>query len=139
MMISILNTVEYNELKTGQRDEAIIASLRPFLTKMASAFTAIITYASYMLFGVLSYTNQISDLEQQTSMGLITEAMKLEQIGDVIGMVLSSQRIGLLLSITVLPFALMFISYILYKKHYSLDEDYYKEICEKIAARNIGE
>lgn len=139
MMISILNTVEYNELKTGQRDEAIIASLRPFLTKMASAFTAIITYASYMLFGVLSYTNQISDLEQQTSMGLITEAMKLEQVGEVIGRVLSSQRFGLLMSITVVPFALMFISYILYKKHYSLDEDYYKEICEKIAARNIGE
>ena len=134
MMISILNTVEYNEFKTGQRDEAIIASLRPFLTKMASAFIALITYASYMVFGVLSYTNQISDLEQQTSMGLITETAKLEQIGSVIENVLSSQRFGLLLSITVLPFALMFISYILYKKHYTLDEDYYDEICAKLSA-----
>lgn len=140
MMISILNTVEYNEFKTGQRDEAIIASLRPFLTKMASAFIAIITYASYMLFGVLSYTNQISDLEQQTSMGLITEAAKLEQIGNVISNVLSTQRFGLLMSITVLPFALMFISYVLYKKHYTLDEDYYKEICTKISlAEETGE
>lgn len=140
MMISILNTVEYNEFKTGQRDEAIIASLRPFLTKMASAFIAIITYASYMLFGVLSYTNQISDLEQQTSMGLISESIKLEQIGDVIGNVLSSQRFGLLMSITVLPFALMFISYILYKKHYTLDEAYYNEICAKInVAQGTGE
>lgn len=140
MMISILNTVEYNEYKTGERDEAIIASLRPFLTKMASAFIAIITYASYMLFGVLSYTNQISDLEQQTSMGLITEAYKLEQIGSVIGMVDNGQKLGLLMCITVVPFILMFVSYILYKKHYMLDEEYYNEICAKISvAEGTGE
>ena len=134
MMISILNTVEYNEFKTGERDEAIIASLRPFLTKMASAFIAIITYASYMIFGVLSYTNRISDLEQQTSMGLITEADKLSQISGVIGNVQNGQKFGLLMCITVIPFILMFISYVLYKKHYKLDEDYYREICAGISA-----
>ena len=140
MMISILNTVEYNQFKTGERDEAIIASLRPFLTKMASAFIALLTYASYMIFGVLSYTNQISDLEQQTSMGLITEADKLSSISGVIGNVEAGQRIGLLMCITVVPFILMFISYILYKKHYSLDEDYYNEICAAIsAAKGAGE
>lgn len=140
MMISILNTVEYNEFKTGERDEAIIASLRPFLTKMASAFIAAITYISYMVFGVLSYTNQISELEQQTSMGLISEADKLGLISGVIGNVESAQKFGLLMCITLVPFALMFISYVLYKKHYRLDEDYYNEICEKIsAAQGAGE
>lgn len=34
MMISIINTVEYNEYKFGTRDEAIITSLRPFLIKI---------------------------------------------------------------------------------------------------------
>lgn len=140
MMISILNTVEYNQFKTGERDEAIIASLRPFLTKMASAFIAMLTYASYMIFGVLSYTNQISDLEQQTSMGLISEADKLGQISGVIGNVQGGQKFGLLMCITVIPFILMFISYILYKKHYMLDEDYYNEICISIsAAQEKGE
>lgn len=140
MMISILNTVEYNEFKTGERDEAIIASLRPFLTKMASAFIAALTYISYIIFGVLSYTNQISELEQQTSMGLISEADKLSQISGVIGNVESAQKLGLLMCITVVPFVLMFISYVLYKKHYRLDEDYYNEICEKIsAAQEAGE
>ena len=139
MMISILNTVEYNEFKTGERDEAIIASLRPFLTKMASAFIAIITYASYMLFGVISYTNQISDLEQQTSMGLITEADKLSQIGTVIANVQSGQRFGLLMCITVVPFIFMLVSYLLYKKHYNLDEEYYDEICAKISSARESE
>lgn len=132
MMISILNTVEYNEFKTGERDEAIIASLRPFLTKLSSAFIAIITYISYTVFGVLSYTNQISDLEQQTSMGLISEADKLSQIGSVIGNVQTGQKLGLLMCVTVVPFILMFISYVLYKKHYSLDEEYYNSICKAI-------
>lgn len=132
MMISILNTVEYNEFKTGERDEAIIASLRPFLTKLSSAFIAIITYISYTVFGVLSYTNQISDLEQQTSMGLISEADKLSQIGSVIGNVQAGQKLGLLMCVTVVPFILMFISYVLYKKHYSLDEEYYNSICKAI-------
>lgn len=132
MMISILNTVEYNEFKTGERDEAIIASLRPFLTKLSSAFIAIITYISYTIFGVLSYTNQISDLEQQTSMGLISEADKLSQIGSVIGNVQTGQKLGLLMCVTVVPFILMFISYVLYKKHYSLDEEYYNSICKAI-------
>lgn len=139
MMISILNTVEYNEFKTGERDEAIIASLRPFLTKMASAFIAAITYVSYIVFGVLSYTNQISELEQQTSMGLISEADKLSRISGVIGNVENVQKLGLLMCITLVPFALMFISYVLYKKHYKLDEDYYNDICEKISVAGTGE
>ncbi len=69
MMISILNTVEYNEYKFETRDEAVIASLRPFITKLASALTAVLTSATYLLFDVTSYTNQISSLEQQCTQG----------------------------------------------------------------------
>ena len=36
MMISLINTVEYNEYLRGERDEAIITSLRPFFTKLSS-------------------------------------------------------------------------------------------------------
>lgn len=139
MMISILNTVEYNEFTHGTRDEAIIASLRPFLTKMASAFIALITYVCYMLFGVLDCTNQISELEQMTSMGEISESAKLEQIGGIISGIQDSQKLGLLICITVVPFIFMFVSYILYKKHYKLDEDYYDNICARIKERREQE
>ena len=63
MMISVMNTVEYNELKHGTRDEGIISSLRPFLTKLASALTVAIAYLTYVIFHILQYTNGISDLE----------------------------------------------------------------------------
>lgn len=135
MMISILNTVEYNELKYGERDDAIIASLRPFLTKLASALVAVITYICYIVFGVLSYTNEISSLEQMTSMGDITEAQKLGEIAGVIANVQPAQKTGLLLCITVVPFIFMLASYILYKKHYKLDEKEYERICAELEAR----
>ena len=72
MMLSIINTVEYNEYKNGTRDEAIIASIRPFFTKFGSALCVLLTTVSYLIFGVTKYTNQISSLEQAANMGSIT-------------------------------------------------------------------
>ena len=135
MMISIINTVEYNELLTGNRDEAIIASLRPFTTKLASALTVAITSASYLIFGVTGFTNKISALEQSCSLGAITEADKLSQIDAVLAGVQHGQTAGLLLCMTVLPCALMFVSYLLYIKKYRLDEEEYERICVELQVR----
>ena len=128
MMISIFNTVEYNELKHGVRDEAIITSLRPFITKMSSALIVVITTLSYLIFGVTKYTNEISDLEQATNMQTITEAEKLSKIETLLGGVEHGQTVGLLICITVVPCILMLLSYFLYKKKYILDEEEYDRI-----------
>lgn len=138
MMISIINTVEYNEYKNGTRDEAIIASLRPFLTKMASALIVLLTTVSYLLFNVTSFTNQISDLEQQASLGVITEADKLAQIGSVLSGVNGMQTTGLVVVMSVLPCVLMVTAYLLYKKHFILDEDEYDRIVAALAERKKG-
>lgn len=135
MMISIINTVEYNEYKHGTREEAIIASIRPFFTKMGSALVVVITSVSYMIFGVTDYTNRISELESAAASGLISEAEKLTGIEGVIAGIQGNQSGGLLLCMVVIPFVLMFISYLLYRKHYILDEEEYDRICRVIAER----
>lgn len=135
MMISIINTVEYNEYKTGERDEAIIASLRPFLTKMSSALIILITNASYIIFGVTGYTNQISDLENQCARSLITEPEKISAISGVISGIEPGKTLALLLCMVIIPCVLMLTSYVLYKKHYKLDEDEYARICAELEAR----
>ena len=132
MMISIINTVEYNEYKNGTRDEAIIASVRPFMTKMSSAVIVILTTLSYMIFGVTNYTNQISDFESASAAGLITEAEKLASIQEVVGSVQAGQSLGLLIFMTIIPCALMLISNYLYQKKYKLDEAEYERICKAI-------
>ena len=135
MMISIINTVEYNEFKNGTRDEAIIASVRPFMTKMASAIIVMITTGSYVLFGVTNYTNQISDLESAAAAGVITETEKLSSIQSVLGSVGNGQSIALLLCMTILPCILMLLSNYLYQKKYKLDEAEYERICKEIENR----
>ena len=135
MMISIINTVEYNEFKTGSRDEAIIASLRPFITKLSSALVVAVTSFTYIILGVTDFTNRISTLEQSCTQGAITEADKLSQIAQVLLGVRSVQSAGLLIAMTLLPWLLMFLSYILYKKHYKLDEEEYERICGEIESR----
>lgn len=135
MMLSIINTVEYNELNKGTRDEAIITSMRPFLTKFASSITVIITYVTYMIVRVTQYTNQISDYESQANQGVISSEEKSALIAKVIGSVENGQKVGLLLSMTVLPCILMVIACIMYRKHYTLNEDRYDEICKELEAR----
>lgn len=139
MMISIINTVEYNEYRYGTRDEAIIASLRPFLTKLASAVIAAIVSFSYMILGVTGFTNQISDLEQQASQGLITDAVKMDGIDLVLSTAGRQQSIGMLFCITVLPLLFMAVSYYLYRAKYKLDEDEYKRICKELELRKEAE
>ena len=128
MMISIINTVEYNEYKTGHRDEAIIASVRPFVTKMSSAVIVVITTVSYILSGVTGITNQISELESAAAMGTIAEAEKLASIQAVMGGVTGGQKTILLLCMTILPCVLMLLSNFLYQKKYKLDEAEYERI-----------
>ena len=135
MMISLINTVEYNEWKHGVRDEGIITSLRPFLTKLASALTVVIATVSYLLCGVTGYTNGISSFERAASAGTITEAEKLSSIQSLLRGVTGAQSVGLLLSMTLLPFACMLLSHILYQKKYTLDEDEYDRIVAALKER----
>lgn len=135
MMISIINTVEYNEYKSGDRDEAIIASLRPFLTKMSSALIVLITNVAYMVFGVTKYTNKISDLENACARNLITEQDKISSIGSVINGIEPGKPLALLICMVVIPCVLMLLSYVLYKNHYKLDEEEYERICGELDAR----
>ena len=119
----------------GERDEAIITSLRPFITKFASALVIALTSLTYILCGVTGTTNQISAFENMAASGAITESEKLSSIGEVISGVGSAQTNGLFLCMTLLPFALMGISYILYQKKYKLDEAEYAKICNELKIR----
>ena len=135
LMISVINTVEYNEYLHGTRDEGIITSLRTFLTKLASALTVVIASATYMLAGVTKYTNQISTFENAAASGQMSESDKLAAIHELLGGVSHSQSVGLLLVMTVLPYALMLLSYKLYLRRYNLDEAEYDRICGELNAR----
>ncbi|MBP5552128.1 MAG: hypothetical protein J6X41_01970, partial [Spirochaetales bacterium] len=136
LMISIINTVEYNEYKFGTRAEAIISSLRPFLTKMGSAICVALTSPTYLIFRVNEITNEISGFESQAAQKIITDVAKGEKIDNLLQTsVKNSQSVGLLLAMTVVPLLFMLISYFVYKSKYKLDEPEYDRICKELELR----
>ena len=136
LMISIFNTVEYNELKKGSRREGIITSIRPFITKLGCALVVVITSLCYLLFRVTDFTNQIAAFEQSANQNLITTEMKNAEIAKVIQNIGKGQSIGMLLFMVIVPFVLLLISYLLYVRFYKLDEDKYAEIIRELENKN---
>ena len=138
LIICIANTIEYNEWKTGLREEGIVFSVRPFITKFASALVQLMVLIIYLAVGVRSVTNRISDLENAASQGTITAAEKTAQIETVLQSVPGSQSAALLICMTLIPAALLLISYAIYRKKYTITEEAYEQMTREIAARHAA-
>ncbi|MBR4179552.1 MAG: MFS transporter [Treponema sp.] len=136
LMISIFNTVEYNELKKGSRREGIITSIRPFITKLGCALVVVITSLCYLLFRVTDFTNKIAGFEQAANQNLIDVATKNAQIAQVIQNVGKRQSVGMLLFMVFVPLVLLLISYLLYVRFYKLDEEQYAQILSELEAQH---
>jgi melibiose permease/lactose/raffinose/galactose permease len=67
LIVDMTNTIEYNEHKTGQRNEAVIFALRPFVAKFGSAIEQGIFAAVLILSGVYAMSQNVSTLEKLKS------------------------------------------------------------------------
>jgi len=134
IMICIVNTVEYNEWKTGARAEGIIYSVRPFVTKLAGAFVQLTAAAIFVISGVRNFTNQISALENAAAKGL-SEAARIGGIKDILANVPPGKSAALLVCMTVIPSVLALASYLVYRKKFIIDEAYYDRMLADLARR----
>ncbi|MEG1706004.1 MAG: MFS transporter, partial [Clostridia bacterium] len=64
-IINMTNCVEYNEYKQGERNEAVVSTLRPFMAKFASALQYGITILVLVVSGIYGLSQNISTLETQ--------------------------------------------------------------------------
>lgn len=135
MIICIANTVEYNEWKTGRREEGIVFSVRPFITKMGFAAVQLLVMLIYMAVGVQAVTNQISDLENASSKGLLDAAEKAVQIEQVLAATPAAKSAALLCCMTMIPAGMLLASYWIYHKKYTITEEKYDAMVEEIAQR----
>lgn len=132
MLINMANTVEYNEWKTGKRDEAIIFSLRPFTAKMGSALSQGVVSLIFIITGALVYTNKLSELENQ---GTTTGADMTDQLNAVIAGIDQKTKMGLLACMCIVPMVLMAIALIIYKAKCKLDEPTLAKMIEETEAK----
>ena len=130
--------MEYNEWKTGRREEGIVFSVRPFITKLGTALVQLLVLVIYLAVGVRAVTNQISDLENAASQGLITIAEKTERIGAVLASVPSGKSAALLVCMTVIPAALLLAAYFIYRVKYTITEESYEAMVRDIEVRRAA-
>lgn len=138
MVINMANTVEYNEWKYGQRNESLIFSLRPFTAKLSSALTQALVIGVYAVASITTYTNAISDVENEASKNLITNKVKMEKITEIINKVSLQDRQILAACMCIIPIVFMIVALILYKKKCTLSETRLAEMVRETEVRKLA-
>lgn len=138
MVINMANTVEYNEWKYGQRNESLIFSLRPFTAKLSSALTQALVIGVYAVASITTYTNAISNIENEASKNLISNKVKMEKITDIINKVSLQDRQILVSCMCIIPIVFMIVALIIYKKKCTLSETRLAEMVRETEAGKLA-
>lgn len=122
-MLSILttvflaNTVDYGEVKNKRRDESVIFSMQTFVVKLASGVAIFIASLCLQIFNLSNAATTTAEQTQDLSAGVSLVA-----------------KIGLRMTMTILPIIGLFASLIWFKKKYILTDEKVQELAEKVRA-----
>ncbi|MDL2293225.1 glycoside-pentoside-hexuronide (GPH):cation symporter [Ruminococcaceae bacterium OttesenSCG-928-D13] len=137
--VLLADTVEYGQWKLGTRNDSIIYSLNPFITKLASAVQAGIFSATLIISNLNTVSNEISGLENQMNqLGEGTEAVRDGIIAEgnrIVQQIPDSSTFILRVSMIVLPLLLILACYIIYMKKFKIDEKMYEKIVSDLEER----
>jgi melibiose permease len=115
--VFLANTVDYGQLKNGRRDESVIFSMQTFVVKLASGFAAF----------VASLCLQIFSLSSEAA----TEA---EMTVDLSASVAASSKVGLRMTMTLIPIAGLIFAFFWFRRKYILTDEKLEEIENKLKA-----
>ena len=120
--IFLANTVDYGEMQNGRRDESVIFSMQTFVVKLASGIAALVASASLAIFRLSSEST--------------TEA---EQTIDFAKNVADSSKVGLRMSMTIVPVILLFVGLLWFRKKFILTDQKMEEITTAIREKREAE
>lgn len=120
--IFLADTVDYGELKNGHRDESVIFSMQTFVVKLASGIAALIASICLAIFNLSSDS--------------VTEAQQTIDFSEAVS---ASSKIGLRMTMTILPIIGLIVGLIWFKKRFILHEDKMKEITEELESKKAAE
>lgn len=135
LTINISNSVEYNEWKTGSRDEGIIFSLRPLMAKFGSAVQMGVLSLTYAALNITGITNAISRIENGVYQGLYTVDEKPVLIAAELQKIDPSTVLWLRVVMVFLPFVLLIATVVTCSRKCTIDEKKYDLIVRELAER----
>jgi melibiose permease len=112
--VFLANTVDYGELKNGRRDESVIFSMQTFVVKLASGIAAF----------AASLCLQINNLQKD-----------VEDTGEAIDYSLSvaaSAKLGLRMTMAIIPVAGLIIALVVFCKKYILNDEKLADITSRL-------
>lgn len=139
LLIMMTNTIEYNEYKFGERKEAVIFSMRPLTTKLASSIQQGVLYLFIALASLSGVITSISNFQNEQTLGNITNDAMNAGCDSALSALAPWQVLVFKIGVAVLPMILFVISYILLKKYYKIDEKTYNNIVKEIEERKKSE
>ena len=113
--IFLANTVDYGYMKLRRSDESVVFSMQTFVVKLASGLSAF----------AASICLQINNLSDAAS----TEA---EQTVDLSQSVAQNSKIGLRMTMTVIPVIGLLIAFFWFRKKFILTDEKVEEISEQV-------
>ncbi len=134
MVVMTANTIEYNELIVGERNESIVFSVRPLMTKLGAAAQQGIVTLVLLVSGIFQFSRNIADLEIQKAQELsgdITSAAN-----QILSQATPSMLLILRLGMAVVPMLCLLIAYGIIRKKYCIDENRYDEIVQELEKRS---
>lgn len=117
--VFLANTVDYGDLKNNRRDESVIFSMQTFVVKLASGFAAL----------VASFCLSINSLKDNTTDDVSHKF-------DFSAGVKYSSKMGLRMTMTIIPIVGLILAILLFRKKFILSEKKMKEISDQIQERN---
>ncbi|WP_026523668.1 MULTISPECIES: glycoside-pentoside-hexuronide (GPH):cation symporter [unclassified Butyrivibrio] len=116
--VFLANTVDYGELKNNRRDESVIFSMQTFVVKLASGVSAFIAAIALQ---ILNLSNDTAETATEIDYSQGVEAV---------------QKMGLRMTMTIIPIIGLVFAIFWFKKKYILTDEKIEEISKEIAARN---
>ncbi len=121
--VFLANTVDYGEVKNHRRDESVIFSMQTFVVKLASGIAAL----------AASICLSINNLQAGTD---VSEA---DKVYDFSANVSQSAKIGLRMTMAVIPIIGLIIAFFYFKKKYVLTDKKVEEIAQEVQKLHEGE
>ena len=135
VIVMLNNTIEYDELRFGERHDSVISAIRSFSVKLAGAVNQGISALVLIVSGIYTVSQNISGLEIEVGKGSLTSAQALEKANAFAAQVQPRQTLLLRLGMVAIPILTLTGAYLLIRKKYRLTEEAYEKIVAEIAAR----
>lgn len=135
VIVMLNNTIEYDELRFGERHDSVISAIRSFSVKLAGAVNQGISALVLIISGIYTVSQNISGLEIEVGKGSMTSAQALEQANAFAAQVQPTQTLLLRIGMVAVPILTLAGAYLLIRRRYKITEEAYQEIIDQIAAR----